>query len=80
MLPDTLFRPLDLEAALDAADAVDASGDAVIDLLVAALTDPRARGDEAVEDYVDVLVDAYRDAGRERDAIATLRVIAGMGA
>src|SRR5258705_3482067 len=77
VLRDTLLRPLDLEAALEAAD-VDGSRDAVIDLLVAALTDPRARGDDGIEGYVDTLIEACRDAGREPDAIETLRVIAGL--
>ncbi|MDT5024356.1 MAG: hypothetical protein QOE61_782, partial [Micromonosporaceae bacterium] len=73
MLSDALFHPLDLDAALENADE-----DAVIDILVAALTDRRARGDKAVVEYVGVLLERCQEAGRERDAIDSLQVIAGL--
>jgi tetratricopeptide (TPR) repeat protein len=74
VLPDDLFGPLDLDEALDHAE--DAGEDAVIALLREALTDPRAHGDEQLADYLDPLVEAYRSAGRQREAIDTLRQIA----
>jgi hypothetical protein len=73
MLSDALFHPLDLDAALENADE-----DAAIDILVAALTDRRARGDQAVVEYVGVLLERCQEAGRERDAIDSLQVIAGL--
>lgn len=69
-----MFHPLDLEDALD--DAFDEGGHAVVDLLGSALTDPRARGDEAIADYLDTLVGACRDTGRQRDGIDILHRLA----
>jgi len=74
VLPDDRFGPLDLDEALDHAE--DAGEDTVIALLREALTDPRAHGNEQLADYLDPLVEAYRSAGRQREAIDTLRQIA----
>lgn len=75
MLPDTFFHPLDLDDAIEDADDTGGS-DAVVELLTAALADPRARGDERLPEYVDQLVTASCEAGHERDAIDTLRRLA----
>lgn len=74
MLPDGVFHPLDLDDALDG--AFDKGNDAVIDLLRSAFTDPRARGDEGIAEYLDALIAACRGAGRERDGIDILHQLA----
>jgi tetratricopeptide (TPR) repeat protein len=69
-LSDELFNPLDLEDALEA--AFDEGGDeAGVALLERALADPRADGDPALAEYLDVLTEAQADLERYDDAIAT---------
>jgi tetratricopeptide (TPR) repeat protein len=76
MLPDALFHPLDLELELD--EACEAGGNAATALLEEALTDPRARGDENAVDYLHTLADLFAELGQSREAIASLRRIAGV--
>ena len=75
MLPDSLFKPLDLDDALEKAFA-DGGRPAVVDLLESALGDPRAQGDEAFADYLDELIEQLTELERYPEAIAaTYRLI-----
>ncbi|MCD0447919.1 SEC-C domain-containing protein [Actinocorallia sp. API 0066] len=69
MLSDDLFHPLDLDDALE--EAAEVGGrEAVVDLLLRALDDPRAKGDEAVPEYLDELIDQLTALNRYDEAIA----------
>jgi tetratricopeptide (TPR) repeat protein len=71
VLPDNLFRPLDLDAALD--EAFERGGtDAVFELLAQALLDPRARGDEALGDYLQAFGEVYTESDKGAAAVPVL--------
>ncbi len=75
MLPDELFQPLDLDEALEEAERTGGRA-AVVELLGRALDDPRAKGDEALPEYLDELIDQLTELGRYSEAIdATYRLI-----
>jgi len=75
MLPDELFHPLNLDDALEEAEKAGGRA-AVIELLQEALDDPRAKGDEALPEYLDELIDQLTEARRYAEAIeATRRLI-----
>jgi Plasmid pRiA4b ORF-3-like protein len=75
MLPDDVFKPLDLDVVLDEArDSGD--GEGAIALLERALGEPRTSDDGAARDYLDALVEASNVAGRQGDAIEALGRIA----
>ncbi|ROO82838.1 SEC-C motif-containing protein [Actinocorallia herbida] len=69
VLSDDLFHPLDLDDALE--EAAEVGGrEAVVDLLLRALDDPRAKGDETVPEYLDELIDQLTSLRRYEEAIA----------
>lgn len=75
MLPDALFTPLDLHDVI--ADAERAHGPSgVVDLLAAALTDPRVRCDSDIDRYLDPLKAACRQTRRHGELIPVLRRVA----
>jgi tetratricopeptide (TPR) repeat protein len=75
MLPDELFHPLDLDDALEEAERTGGRA-AAVELLRRALDDPRAKGDQALPEYLDELIDQLTQLGRYAEAIeATYRLI-----
>lgn len=75
MLPDVLFRPLDLHDAIEQTErAYGARG--VVDLLVAALTDRRVRSDAEIDPYLEKLKAVCRQTRRYREAIPVFQRIA----
>ncbi|WP_246060371.1 SEC-C domain-containing protein [Herbidospora galbida] len=77
MLPDHLFGPLDLDAALER--AYDRGEEkAAWELLADALMDPRARGDRRIPAYVVELIDDYTVDGWEQDTLDLLHDLIGV--
>ncbi|WP_066362114.1 SEC-C domain-containing protein [Herbidospora mongoliensis] len=77
MLPDHLFSPLDLDAALER--AYDRGEErAAWELLADALMDPRARGDRRIPAYVVELIDDYTVDGWEQDTLDLLHDLIGV--
>ncbi len=77
MLPDHLFGPLDLDAALER--AYDRGEErAAWELLADALMDPRARGDRRIPAYVVELIDDYTLDGWEQDTLDLLHDLIGV--
>jgi hypothetical protein len=75
MLPDALFKPLDLQHMIEEAErAYGARG--VVDLLVGALTDRRVRRDSDIDIYLDTLKAACRQTRRYQEIIPVLKRIA----
>jgi hypothetical protein len=68
MLPDSAFDPLDLDDLIETQDDLDS----IADLIASALTDPRARGDDALEEYIQEYIETCRETDRQRDGIGTL--------
>ncbi|MEO5876158.1 MAG: SEC-C domain-containing protein [Streptosporangiaceae bacterium] len=75
MLPDALFKPLDLDDLLEKTFE-EGGRPAVVDLLESVLGDPRAEADEAFADYLDELIEQLTELERFPEAIAaTYRLI-----
>jgi hypothetical protein len=75
MLPDALFKPLDLQHVIEDVERLDGAH-GVVDLLVAALTDRRIKRDSGIDAHLDVLKLACRQTRRYKEIIPVLRRIA----
>lgn len=74
MLPDALFKPLDLQHVIEDVERRDGAH-GVVDLLVAALTDRRLKRDSDIDTYLDALKVACRQTRRYKEIIPVLRRI-----
>ncbi|MBX6749961.1 MAG: hypothetical protein IRY85_09900 [Micromonosporaceae bacterium] len=77
MLPASLFTPLDLHTAIEAARRTQGAH-GVVDLLVSTLTDRRVRSDVDIEQHLDTLKAACRATRRWAEMIPVLERIAAL--